>query len=146
MTPRDVKRTSPVVTTEEGLVITDEKADALEARVVGAFRKPFYLIGGLIVLIFVILLGLSVFLSRLSDTVDSMKTNVNNTDQIVTAVAGPEARKAQAEQTTKFLDTFSAKLDCTQQNNLQRLVDELAHKGFDQFKDVSVIKEPCKRA
>lgn len=132
-----------IMTTEDGVVITSEKADALEARVLASFRKPFFLIGGLVVLIFVILLGMSVFLSRLDDTVSNVQTNVNNTDKIVTEVAGPEARKAQGEQQQKFIDGFTQGMNCDNQNNLQRFVDQMAKNGFPELDNVNVIKPPC---
>jgi hypothetical protein len=138
-----VKKEVPVTTVEDGVVITNTKADALEARVLASFRKPFFLLGGLIVLIFVLLLGGSVFLNHLDDTVNHMQTNVNNTDKIVTEVAGPAARKVAAEQQKQFIETFSQGLSCDQQNNLQRLIDQLAQHGLAVFADVNVIKPPC---
>jgi hypothetical protein len=135
--------TDKVTTTEEGVVITDEKVDALETRVLHAFRGPFFLLFGLIILVFVILGGMTIFMNRLDNTVGDMQSNVNNTDKIVTEVAGPEARKAGAEQQKKFIETFSQGMNCDQQNNLQRLVDQLVSHGFDQLSGVNVIKAPC---
>lgn len=137
------KGTTHVTTTEDGIVVTGDKAEALEARVLASFRRPFFLLGVLMVVIFVLLLGGSVFLNHLDGTVNRMDKTVANTDKIVTEVAGPEARKAQAGQQQKFIDGFTQGMNCSNQNNLQRFVDQMAKNGFPELDNVNVIKPPC---
>lgn len=124
------------VAAEDGLVLTGTGIDVFEAKILRAVRKPFFLLFGLITLIFVILLGGSIFMNRLDNT-------VHNTDKIVNEVAGPEARKAGAEQQKLIVQSLIDGMDCKDQLNLQRLIDRLVDKGFTYFTDVVVVESRC---
>lgn len=135
------KKKALVVTEEEGLVVTDSAADALEARIIQSVRKPFYMVGFLLAFVFVMMIGGAVLMDRLSDTLHHTDKTVNNTDQIISAAVSPEARAKQAQSIKDIL----AQVDCQDQRNLQRLIDKLVNAGFVQLKAVgSIVEEECK--
>lgn len=121
-----------VVTTEDGVVITGNRLQALEGRLIKAVRRPFYIVGGLIAFLFVFLAGLGIVLSNMNDT-------VNNTDKIVTEATGPNA---QAQQRLA-IEALVNGMDCRDQANLQRLVDQLARAGFDPLATVVILQPRC---
>lgn len=136
MNEEGIEKETLVSTTEEGLVVTGEKADALENRILTAVRKPAAVLLVLIVILYVIMAGLVLFLGNLEDTVD-------NTNRIVEEVAGPEARAAGAEQQAAIVKQLIDGFDCKDQINLQRFVDQLNEKGVSFLQGVDVVEDEC---
>lgn len=133
-TSRDIEKETIVVTTEDGIVLTGSRVQALEARLMHSLQGPFRILYSLLVLLFVMLFGLSLFLTRLSAT-------VGHTENTVNSVTGPEARAAQARNTQGILDQMS----CQDQKNLQKFVDNLVAAGFTQLGQLPSIVDPkCK--
>lgn len=81
---------------------------------------------GLMALMFVLMAGFGIFLSDLSDT-------VHNTDDIVTRVTDPKLQKEQFQ-------GFMLAMNCTQQTNLQRLLDKLVVNHL--LPDIGTLVEP----
>jgi len=127
-----------VVTTEDGLVLTGNRIEIFEARIVESIRKPFYLVMGIFGFIFIILIGGAVFLRSLNDT-------VNNTDRIVTEVAGPEARAQSIKAQSALIQKLVDEMDCRDQENLQKLIDNLVKSGVTMLKGLEPVVDPiCK--
>lgn len=120
-----------------GLLMTPKIVDLLvsklEVNVIRAVRKPFYMIGFLLGLTFVLLFGVALFLSNLEDS-------VHNTDKILTKATGPEAQAQQKLVVQSLLHG----VDCTDQLNLQRLVDRLNDKGVALLQGVEVVEPGCR--
>lgn len=107
-----------VVTSEQGVVITGNKLDAFEARVKESNRRNLRPIYGLITVLFVLLAGLGIVLTNVSDT-------VKNTDDTISRVTGTEGQ----DQNAKAIQSLISNVNCANQKNLQRLLDKLAASG-----------------
>lgn len=129
---------------EAGFLMTPKIVDllvsALEARVLNAVRKPFYMIGAILCLLFVLIFGAGIFLSNVNDTVGKMSSTVKSTDTIIKAVTSPEAQKRQQES----IKQITEKLNCDQQTNLQRALDALAQRGLTQLVGVNIVQPNCR--
>lgn len=127
-----------VVTTEDGVVLTGNRIEMFEAKIIKSIHRPFYLVMGIFGFIFILLIGGAVFLRSLNDT-------VNNTDRIVTEVAGPEARAKAVKQQSALIQSLVNEMDCRDQENLQKLIDSLVQTGFQPLADLPPIVDPsCK--
>lgn len=120
-----------VVTTEQGVVMTGSSVQAFEARVVTAIRRPFYLNMFIQGILFIMLIGLGLVLSNINDAATS-------TDHIVKAVTGPRAQQQQ----TETLNTLLAGINCQDQKNLQKLIDNLKAAGATQFNTLPSLVDP----
>lgn len=120
-----------VVTTEQGVVMTGSRAEAFESRIMKSVRRPFFLTAMIQGFLFIMLLGLGLLLGNINDAVTS-------TDTIVKTVTGPEAQ-AQQKQTVEDL---LAGINCQDQKNLQKLIDNLSAAGASQFKTLPPLVDP----
>lgn len=119
-------------------------------------KQPFRSARFLGFVVFVLLIGGAVFLSNLNNTVNHVRHTVNhtdktvghvditasNTDKIVSRVTGPEAQKQQLAAQAKIVDALVSQLDCQDQRNLQKLIDNLIDAGMTQFSGVKSVVEP----
>jgi hypothetical protein len=127
-----------VVTTEDGVVLTGKRIEMFEAKIIKSIQRPFYLVMGIFGFIFILLIGGAIFLRSLNDT-------VNNTDKIVTEVAGPDARAKAVKQQAALIQSLVDQMDCRDQENLQKLIDNLVQSGFRALGNLPPIVEPdCK--
>jgi hypothetical protein len=139
------------VSQEEHLHTEEVKKSTAEA-----VRKPMRSLGFLAFVMFVLLLGGGVFLAKLNNTVNHVHGTVghinktvshvdtiaSNTDQIVSNVAGPEAQKKQIEAQKQVISDLVSQMDCRDQQNLQRLINDLIAAGMTQFAEVKSVVEP----
>lgn len=140
-----IEKPAVVATTEDGVVITGTKAEAFEARVMRSVRKPFFIISFVILVLIVTIAGGGIVLNNMNDTithinatVDHIDITASNTDKVVSTATGPEAQQRQAETVKIFL----SQVDCQQQRNLQRLIDNLVAAGMKQLATVQPLIEP----
>lgn len=109
---------SLVVTAEDGVVLTGQRALLFEARVMSSVRKPFLVMGMLQLMTFVILLGLGIFVSNLNEA-------VNDTHTIVRDATGAKAQQNSADVIKKLV----ADVSCENQRTFQRALNALAAGG-----------------
>lgn len=129
-----------IVSTEQGVVLTGNRMDAFEARMMASIRKPFYTIMVILMIMFVLLFGASIALSRGNATLNRLDVTVANTDNLVQGATGPEARERQQAASARFL----AELSCQWQKDLQKIVDSLVERKVLNFPPgTSVVDERC---
>lgn len=138
----DLEKETIVVTTEQGIILTGSRAEALEARVLASVRKPFYIFTLLILVVFVILMGITILVARINGTVNHVTVVADRTDFLVNQVAGPEARARSAQQQEQVIHNLVAAMDCQDQRNLQKVLDGLTQAGLTQLSNVKSIVEP----
>jgi len=105
--------------------------------------RPFRIIYGLMGVLFVIMLGGAIVISNLGNTVENLKDNVENTDAIVSSFVSPEGRESQQASQQQAVAAIVSGMNCNDQINLQRMVDELAKNGLTQLEGVVVIVPEC---
>lgn len=135
--PQGLEKETLVIGSEDGLVLTGNRMEAFEGRLMASIRRPFLLLGGLLFIFFVLLIAGGVLLSKMND-------RVSNSEDILIQATSPKAQKQQQVIIDKLVDDLLDGVDCKDQLNLQRLVDRLADKGFEPLAGITVVEPVCK--